>query len=610
MLASYTPFYRAVISALQKPVNRMSNPVMAYLIGASSTAQPSIKIYSTSNYSRLVAGAMSASLGPTIEYVSAFSPDDSLYVVGHNLFGGRGYTVYETTGWTVVGGTPSVAYPCQGCFFSPDGNYLALTFTTSPRLYVIHIPTWSIVPSTPVVVSSATDGCFSSNSSLLALSHSSVGGKNFTVIDTITWTIVTTPTMISVPSYGISFNNDGSRLMVSVFSNLVYMKIYDTSTWTEQPIPSMTLFSTGGGMQTASYNLTGDKINLYARKTAPHRIDKLITYNSADNTQVYNTPALKRFVSGPIVYRDEFTLFQTERNILVYNGNNTCVAELTPPTGSNSYRHTSISYNTFNIDAMNAVESDPQPVVPNDGGHIHDAVTNDRIMDHPILVTSSPHTSPSSAYTTWAATMGVDGVTSLPHTLALNDFNTVSATTLILNFARPKQGDSNIIVVGGNGSVNLIHNYLDDSVFNIVWDATTAWTTEAYGDVLIQQDDFMNFVSDDMYKGHPSALIHVGNHHLLYSVTSFKWNQNGDSVIIYMEYTDVNSLHNVQVAYRFMQTGHFDIVYTSSNFPRVKFTISTYDEVDYNKYYPVRGLGSLCFDVTSLVTHYKNHNHP
>lgn len=76
----------------------------------------------------------------------AWSPDGSMVVQGHNA--SPGMTVWETSGWTQVGGAPSLGSTGVRVSWSPDGGYIAFCMAVSPWFRVVRVSDWSLMAGT------------------------------------------------------------------------------------------------------------------------------------------------------------------------------------------------------------------------------------------------------------------------------------------------------------------------------------------------------------------------------------------------------------------------------------------------------------------------------
>lgn len=119
--------------------------------------------------------------------------------------------------------------------YSPDGALVAIGQNTAPYLSVYNANTWALIPDTIPVLSSTVNSIdFSSNGNMLAVGMSSGG---YMVIDTTTWTVVTTPA-VGGAAIAVKFSHNNNYLAVGHTAGN-RLSVFDTSTWLAVPgIPS------------------------------------------------------------------------------------------------------------------------------------------------------------------------------------------------------------------------------------------------------------------------------------------------------------------------------------------------------------------------------------
>lgn len=158
-------------------------------------------------------------------YALAFSPDGQYMAQG---FSSSPYVkVFRTSDWSSFNlSGVNVVYSLD---FSPDGQYLAMVGVVSPFLRVFNTSTWSLVSAVGALPAASSSRVrFSPDGRYLAVG---LGGSPYLrIYDTSDWSVVSgTPTLAGLIT-GLSWSPDSSRLAIS-HSNGNQLTIVDSSDW-------------------------------------------------------------------------------------------------------------------------------------------------------------------------------------------------------------------------------------------------------------------------------------------------------------------------------------------------------------------------------------------
>lgn len=166
-------------------------------------------------------------------FSAMFNPAGSRLAVGHIDSSVNNFTLYDTSDWSKIVGTPT--FPGErvyGVAFSPDGKYLALGHTSGLKI-VDGLPgsggvTAPSIPGAGLACSFSPDGAY------LAVGSSSA--PYLTIIDTSDWSIVTGAPVLNDPCGAVAFNNASSILAVGheqANSGNDGLSIFNVPSWVE-----------------------------------------------------------------------------------------------------------------------------------------------------------------------------------------------------------------------------------------------------------------------------------------------------------------------------------------------------------------------------------------
>ena len=163
-------------------------------------------------------------------YAAAFSPDGSLLAIGY--LNSPFLTVINTSGWSAVSGTPVLSGTCYSLSFSPSGSMLAVAgnaLTSTQRVRVFDTSDWSaVLDDFDLNHNSARAVAFSPDGVYLAIGYNS--GNRLIVLNTSGWSTVTGTPSIGSYIYSIAYSPDGSLMAVASDSS-PYLTVIDTSNW-------------------------------------------------------------------------------------------------------------------------------------------------------------------------------------------------------------------------------------------------------------------------------------------------------------------------------------------------------------------------------------------
>ena len=231
----------------------------------------------------------------------AFSPDGSLLAVAH--VSGNRLTVINTSDWSVVSGTPSITSTGNGVAFSPNGGLLAAGHASGNNLTVINTDDWSIVSGTPSLAGTAYGVAFSPDGSLLAVAHFS--GNRLTVLNTNDWSVVSGTPSITSTGRDVAFSPDGSLLAVAHDSGN-RLTVINTSDWSvvsgnlnESQNAKSVSFNSSGTLLAGSFSSTTDSVRIFNTSDWSRNNDATVIDGGCDGVLFTHTAILKQ-VSGTI----------------------------------------------------------------------------------------------------------------------------------------------------------------------------------------------------------------------------------------------------------------------------------------------------------------------
>lgn len=136
----------------------------------------------------------------------AWSPDGTMLALARSS--SPYLSVFETAGWTAIGGLPAQTDSVQSVAFAPDGTKLALSPTGSQRLTMLNVSDWSAI-AMPAVTASvsrirwAPDGA-----------HLAIGGASLRVLRSSDWSLQSGVVTLPGTSNRLNYAADG-RLAVT-----------------------------------------------------------------------------------------------------------------------------------------------------------------------------------------------------------------------------------------------------------------------------------------------------------------------------------------------------------------------------------------------------------
>ena len=131
------------------------------MIAVSNISPASAEVRSATDLSLLQTLINPASASPR---GLAWSPDGSMLLQG---FGSAPYVcAWETTGWTLVSGTPIMSSTVNKVSWSPDGAYVACALASAPYLAIIRVSDWTVLSGVYAPGSAVSNIAYSPNNEL------------------------------------------------------------------------------------------------------------------------------------------------------------------------------------------------------------------------------------------------------------------------------------------------------------------------------------------------------------------------------------------------------------------------------------------------------------
>ncbi len=198
-----------------------------YLIvaGTNNTTNPG-KAYSTSNFT--TAPTTISNWPVTTVYTVDTSPDSTLMAIG--TLNSPYMGVFSTSTWDVVSGPTPYGALSRGVSFSSDGQWLAQATTSATRIHTIS--GWGYSDLTGRSASNSTAAVFSPDSQYLAITYDSANTL-IDIYETSGWTKVTTITDtdgVSGEKY-LTWSTNMQYLVQTAADSDAPVKVIDAQTW-------------------------------------------------------------------------------------------------------------------------------------------------------------------------------------------------------------------------------------------------------------------------------------------------------------------------------------------------------------------------------------------
>lgn len=179
------------------------------LLAIPLTASPFLRVLDTSDWSTVVGTPTLSSVCQDISWNS-----DGTLLACASTNTGVTVQVYETTGWTLVTDytTPDSAIAIA---FSPDDSELAIGHALTPFLTILETSGWTVIGGTPTLTGTGRSVGYNNTGTLFAVGHFT--SPFFEIYDRATWAVEAySPTLYNIGD-DIEFKPDGTEVAIGSF---------------------------------------------------------------------------------------------------------------------------------------------------------------------------------------------------------------------------------------------------------------------------------------------------------------------------------------------------------------------------------------------------------